>query len=290
MTTMFPVQKNLPTAAVMFFGIACFISLTTGQRVIFDLSTVHAIFSVFISLLLMRTFDELKDEDIDKAVFPERPLVTGKVLYNDVRILCVISLLLFSLMNLGQGSVTDAAFVLVVFAVLSWQWWLFAARVSSSFTLTFITHQPIVSLLVTYIYCIILRQNSLDLQIDKLLPVAITFWLPFIAWEIGRKIRAPEQENEYLSYTKRWGTRRAVYILMTIWLVTSVAIVLYAMTAMPFYVLYFGLYVALTLFCIVTALRFIANPSVRTNQLKTAAESYLFGFYFIPVLQWTYVS
>ncbi len=285
LTTMFPVQVNIPFSVVLFFGFYFFLDVITDAPFAFSIEIYFGITSVFLSLLMMRTFDELKDENDDKENFPDRPLVTGAVRYADVKIISLISLILLVLLNIDRGIATSYFLVVFAFAVLAWQWWMFEEKVSKSFVLTFITHQTLVPLILAYIAGVYQYINNVSVEFSLLLSGCIIFWLPFIAWEIGRKIRSPEQEDNYLSYTKRWGTRVAPSIVVGLFVIGVVINYLFA-HIYEFSSLYQILHVVIASFACVAVMVFIISPQAKFNKVKTILEIYLFLYFLTPVIEW----
>jgi 4-hydroxybenzoate polyprenyltransferase len=46
------------------------------------------------------------------------------------------------------------------------------------------------------------------------------FWLLLLSWELARKIRYPEEETAYITYSKIFGLQNAIIILYVIQLIT----------------------------------------------------------------------
>jgi hypothetical protein len=157
---MFPLHVNVPAAAFMFYGFYIMAQLMASDEVRVGVDSLFGFATVVLSLLLFRLIDELKDEDVDAQLFPERPLVTGAVRYSDVRVLALGTILALLALNVGRGVATDVYFVYFVLFVLSWQWWLFPQEVAPRVGLVFLTHQPLVPLLFAYVYAVYLRTTG----------------------------------------------------------------------------------------------------------------------------------
>ena len=70
---------------------------------LFSQENVLGTVSLFLFMLILRLMDELKDVDIDKQLFKERPLPSGRVLEKDIRFslsLCCLLVVLLHLSNL----------------------------------------------------------------------------------------------------------------------------------------------------------------------------------------------
>ena len=107
--------------------------------------------------------------------------------------------------------------------------------------LAFITHHPIV--LFNFIYLIIAC-----MQMDPAVSFGKAFYilpicLIFTNWEVVRKIRAPEQETGYTTYSKIFGPRPAILIAIVLQLVfiTSVFIIFQKLETLMWVQVLFGL-------------------------------------------------
>ena len=72
---------------------------------------------------------------------------------------------------------------------------------------------PIVPLMLLQGFVIFSLQTGVPLSDLHLAPIGIfvvMLWAPFLAWELARKIRAPEEEDDYVTYTRLLGRPGAV--------------------------------------------------------------------------------
>ncbi|MFQ6096668.1 MAG: hypothetical protein ACE5O2_03010 [Armatimonadota bacterium] len=274
---MFPLHTAVPAALVIYYSFYLLLVETYGVEAPVRAATLFGLATVFLSMLLWRLLDELKDQAVDPRFFPDRPLVTGRVRYSDIRLLALGSILAVVLLNLSKGPATDVYFVYFVLFVLSWQWWLFPNLIANNVWLVFATHQTLVPVLFFYVWSVFAFNTGLDAEPGKAVALSLIYWIPFFAWEIGRKIRAPDEETEYMTYTKRWGTRRAP--------VVAAGAILGAGAAMAAFALTEGLGSGLVAFHATGAaavalviLRFARRPTRRTNRVRQAVEAYVFLF------------
>lgn len=161
----------------------------------------------FVSLLI-RIMDEFKDYQDDLTNFPMRPLPSGRVLKKDLQALgffcvfMVIFLSLTSLKLLAWGLIT------LFFTFLMLKWFFIESIMRKNLPLAFITHHPIVLFNFVYLLlaCMEFNQNVTMSEAVYILPIC----LMFTNWEVVRKIRAPEQETSYTTYSKIMGPRPAM--------------------------------------------------------------------------------
>jgi hypothetical protein len=181
---------------------------------------------VLISLLL-RIMDEFKDYQDDLRNFPDRPLPSGRVTHFDLKVLgwiCVGGVVLLSTYSLPMflwGIVTLA------FTGLMLKWFFMETIMRKSLPLALVTHHPIV--VYNFLYVIIASMEmypGVDFgQSIYILPVVFIF----TNWELTRKIRAPEQETAYTTYSKIMGPRPAILTALLLQLLFIGAVVLILM-------------------------------------------------------------
>ena len=154
--------------------------------------------------LLMRVYDDLKDYEVDKVLFSERALPSGKVKISDLRIMVVCSWILLFVLNFAvQDRLTIYVFLgcSAYIALLS-KWLFLESWIRPSLPLAFITHNPIVIAIQIYAWSFWYHEGESP---GILLIFFIAQALPLSAWELGRKIRCPEDENNYTTYSKLFG-------------------------------------------------------------------------------------
>jgi hypothetical protein len=81
--------------------------------------------------------------------------------------------------------------------------------------LTLATHNPIVPLLLLHLASVAAaawQRGWHDVDAGVLLPLVAAYWMPLLAWEIDRKIRAPGEENDYVTYSRILGPAGAVVL------------------------------------------------------------------------------
>jgi 4-hydroxybenzoate polyprenyltransferase len=167
-------------------------------------------------LLLLRVMDEFKDFEIDSRLFRDRPLVTGIVKKRDLAMLGCLILAALVLLNIFMNRTIVAAFlVTLVYCLLMFKFF-FWPKIKTSLILALITHNPLAFLLQIYALSFVVSDAVWRNHVPEMLVMCGMFWLPWTAWEIGRKIRVPEDENEYETYSKNLGPRGASAIVLSL--------------------------------------------------------------------------
>ncbi|WP_394831443.1 hypothetical protein LVJ94_33515 [Pendulispora rubella] len=213
---MFPPLATVPF--MMAFALAVHFGLQAlgGQQPIrLTWRALAGATSVYLFGLLLRVYDEIKDAPSDLALaqagdprYVDRPIVKGTVTLDDLRAYRLgLIVTLFALnISLGFPYASIAFGGTFLFVWLSSRWFFWPA-VSKSLLLAVLTHNPLLLALVAYMGGIYIQDFGLDAINGWALPLAIGIWLPWAAWETSRKIRIPEDETAYESYSKIFGRR-----------------------------------------------------------------------------------
>lgn len=281
---MFPPYRVIPLILLQFFGFYFCLALASGQTAVLSSSLWSPLVTLFFTWFLLRCFDELKDQDVDAQCFPHRPVVRGATTYTDIRILILLNLTLLVGLNLGKGLVTDAFMVMIVYMILSWQWYLFESIVSPNIFLVLLTHQWWMPLNFVYIAAVFVGLSGQAMAWQTLALVIFLFWLPGgLLLEIGRKIRAPEQEDDYLSYTKRWGTTRACLFLLGINIGVGISWFSFGIwLGLPWFVA--GIFLLMSALLGTLIVRFIQNPRKSNNFINLFCQIYVGLVYLFPLV------
>ncbi len=167
--------------------------------------------------LLIRIMDEFKDYQDDLTNFPERPLPSGRVLKKDLIGLGCFCVMLILFLSMTSTSLLVWSVVTLAFTGLMLKWFFIEGIMRKSLPLAFISHHPIVLFNFIYLLIACMQMNSI-VNWEKafyILPVCLIF----TNWEVVRKIRAPEQETSYTTYSKIFGPRVAISIALILQLV-----------------------------------------------------------------------
>ena len=189
----------------------------------------YFVIGVFITVsmfLLVRIFDEFKDQEEDRLYRPYLPVPRGLVTLDELKwvgriatALQVIVLLIWQreMLPLYLGVMTYLLLMRVEFFIPEW----LKAR-----PLTYVlSHMVIIPLIDIY-------ASGLDWHLSDAGPHLGLLWFFAVSFfngltlEFGRKIKSPEQEEEgVLSYTRHYGTQRGVlYWILTVLTTYSVAL------------------------------------------------------------------
>jgi 4-hydroxybenzoate polyprenyltransferase len=277
---MFPLHRAVPVCLLSFAVCYCTAAAVVGTELEFHPRLIAGALSFTLFFLLLRVMDEFKDYEIDRRLFPDRPLVTGLVTRSDLRVLGLSVVCALFLLNVWQGLLIFStylvcfAYTLLMFKFFFWQ------KVRERLLLALVTHNPVVLLFQCYVITYLIQLTPGPHASARLLPVAILFWLPWLAWEVARKIRAPASEDSYETYSRNFGHRGACAILILL----GVLIFCLAAWVARFYsggLLLIGGMALATLYLVIRCLRFMIAPASGKAPLRPMQEAYMLAFYTI---------
>ncbi len=193
---MYPIPQRLIYSTLMYLSFAILASKI--QSVTLDLSSpIHliGIINVFTILLILRLMDELKDKDLDEALFSERPLPSGRVRESDISFSLIALIVLFITINVFIWVTLLAALTVLCYTLLMFRYFFIPKILRKYLLLNLATHNPIIPIIIIFLLIIFFTQNDLPLsnlfnQYSVLL--VVWFWSLLFSWEITRKIKSPE--------------------------------------------------------------------------------------------------
>jgi 4-hydroxybenzoate polyprenyltransferase len=170
--------------------------------------------SVFAMMLVLRLMDELKDLEVDRVLFASRPVPSGRVLESDIRASLLAAAGLYLGAHAGAGPSFWTALAVLAYAVLMLRWFFVPDLMRPRLLLTLATHNPVIPLLLLHLAAVAAHARGRLHAIDAgvLLSLIAVYWMPLLAWEIARKIRAPAEENAYVTYSRLLGPAGAVWL------------------------------------------------------------------------------
>jgi len=214
---MFPPHIMLLSGVAKFYAAYfCLQALASGVAVGISARSIGGAISLVLFSLLLRVYDELKDADADIRLgragdprYKDRPIVTGAITTDDLTHLRWVITTLLVVINVpmgGWGLVGFAVLFLVTWLSFKWFFW---PAISRDLLLALLTHNPITLFFGAYVVAIYAADYGIhDIDIWAFV-LLLAFWAPLAAWETARKIRAPEDETDYQTYSKIFGWKIA---------------------------------------------------------------------------------
>ena len=170
---------------------------------------------VWCFFLLLRVYDEHKDYEADCQNYPERVLQRGLITLGHLKVVggLAIATQLFGslLLDGGFGMITMWWLAVFVYSVLMAKEFFVGEWLEKRLALYATSHMAIMPLALLWMVQIGAGQQSLPIEVGLL--AALSF-LSGGAFEVTRKLRAPEEEREEVdSYTKVFGVKGAPLVV-----------------------------------------------------------------------------
>ncbi len=275
---MFPIPQHALLAFMTYLSIAVFAGWVQRKGVAFvSWDTSLGAWSIFGLLLVIRLMDELKDEDIDRRLFPHRPVPSGKVSKADIKRTLTGAMILYVAAHVFSGAALWTALFVLGYSVLMFKRFFAPELLRRSLIITLITHNPIVPLMLTQCFVIFAVDHRLalsQLRWDLIVPFIVMLWSPLLAWELARKIRSPEEETAYVTYSRLFGYVKAAALTAAIQTL-SFCIGFYFWSRFSLSWTYLGIFAFGLGLSYLGWLRFVLHPSPQTAILKYYAVAFL---------------
>lgn len=174
--------------------------------------------TVFCFLLFLRIADDFKDTELDRRLFPARPYPSGRVTKKDLQILLGASAAVMVLCNLLWVNKTSLLWylALMTYMILMSLWFFQKKRIQNNLLLALITHNPCMLLLNYYLLSITCARYSINVFTFDFFCINLMLYFPALEYEISRKIRAPEDETAYVTYSSLLGLKNSIMLLLTV--------------------------------------------------------------------------
>lgn len=216
---MYPILPRFLLGLIIFGEIHFIILLNAGIRT-FRLGLQELIggFTVFSFLLWLRIADDFKDYELDLRLFPHRPLPSGRVYKKDLAVFVTILIAVTVLLNLCFMNNFGFFLFLYIYGTLMSLWFFSKKKIQKSLPLALVSHNPVQMIMNVYIISFTCFKYGLTLFTWVNFLAAWTLYFPALIWEISRKIRAPEDETEYVTYSRLFGYKKPVqFVLILTW-------------------------------------------------------------------------
>lgn len=207
---MYPIIPRLILGAIVFLEIYFIVLLNHGITD-FNLGIQEYVcaFTVFSFLCWLRIADDFKDYELDCRLFKERPLPSGRVTKKDLGIFVSILIAFTLIINFIFMNNFIFCFILYTYGSLMAVWFFQKHKIQKSLPMALLTHNPVQMIMNIYIISfVIIKYNIAVFDLTNAM-VVFTLYFPALIWEVSRKIRAPKDETEYVTYSKLFGYKKA---------------------------------------------------------------------------------
>ena len=288
----YPLPVTLPYAALSFLCLAWTLLALRGVPPSIGTWSAPGILTTFFFLLFLRVSDEIKDEEVDKNLFPDRLLPSGKVTMDDMRLLWWLSLagLAGTQFIIWPPVLFSAA--LLAYSLLMYKFFFLPGPITGNILIALFTHNPSMYILQL---CAIgflwgrpfgaptSASGSAFSPAPGDLFACLLFYLPSLVLELSRKVRPPSRETSYHTYSSLLGYQAAAVLALApaIGIFCLILLIGPRAGASPIAVAVQALIVILYAFWI---LRFVLGPERRGPSIGTAGQAYAICFYGITFI------
>lgn len=173
-------------------------------------------FTVFSFLFWLRIADDFKDREVDKRLFSHRPLPSGRVTEKTLKIFISALIAITLFLNLYLMNNFIFCFILYTYGSLMAVWFFQKHKIAKSLPLALVTHNPVQMIMNIYIISFVIIKYNLEIFTLHNAMAVFTLYFPALIWEVTRKIRAPKDETEYVTYSKLFGYKKATNFAMIV--------------------------------------------------------------------------
>lgn len=216
---MYPVLPRLALGYIVAAEIYFIILLNHGvTHFSLGIQELIAGFTIFSFLFWLRIADDFKDYELDCRLFNTRPLPSGRVQKKDLAVF-IGALIAFTVMiNFLFMPNFIFCFILYTYGSLMAVWFFQKHKIAKSLPLALVTHNPVQILMNIYIISFtVIKYHISAFDLTNVL-ACFTLYFPALIWEVSRKIRAPQEETEYVTYSKLFGYKKAVdFVFIVTW-------------------------------------------------------------------------
>jgi hypothetical protein len=240
--------------------------------------------SVTLLALILRVYDELKDADSDRRLaaagdtrYTDRPIVTGAITEDDLHTARWLTsgVLFVSALSLGLKALIAFALVYFVFW-LSFKWY-FYPKIQQSLFLALVTHNPLTLVVELYVVSMFWVGAAIPGPLWALGLLLLGLWFPLTAWETSRKIRLPEMETDYETYSKIFGWRGAACVSSGLVLISLGCLIGFGQASRVGGAVLYGVLGLGALIALGGALRLLLKPTPAATRLRPFMEVYSFA-------------
>ncbi len=214
---MYPIIPRMCLGFLVFSEIYFILLLNQGvTQFEVGIQEIIGAFTVFSFLFWLRIADDFKDYEHDLRLFAHRPLPSGRVKKKDLIIFLCVLISITAILNIVFMNNIIVFIFLYTYGFLMAMWFFQKSKIQKNLPLALITHNPVQLIINLYIIsftCI--KYNLPYFSLTNVL-LLFTLYFPALMWEVARKIRAPKDENEYITYSKLFGYKKSTLFVLLI--------------------------------------------------------------------------
>jgi 4-hydroxybenzoate polyprenyltransferase len=217
---MYPIIPRLILGYIVALEIYFIVLLNQGvTSFTFGIEEIILGFTVFSFLCWLRIADDFKDYELDCRLFAHRPLPSGRVTKKDLGIFAGILIAFTVILNVLLMRNFVFCLILYTYGSLMAVWFFQKHKIQKSLPMALVTHNPVQMIMNIYIISFVIMKYGLEIFTLHNVMAVFTLYFPALIWEVSRKIRAPKDETEYVTYSKLFGYKKATnFVFLVTWL------------------------------------------------------------------------
>lgn len=217
---MYPIIPRLVLGFIVAMEIYFIVLLNQGVvDFTFGIQEIICGFTVFSFLCWLRIADDFKDYELDCRLFAHRPLPSGRVTKKDLRVFAAILITFTLIINMIFMPNFLFCLILYTYGSLMAVWFFQKHKIQKSLPMALVTHNPVQMIMNIYIISFVIIKYNLEIFTLHNAMAVFTLYFPALIWEVSRKIRAPKDETEYVTYSKLFGYKKAVnFVFVVTWM------------------------------------------------------------------------
>ena len=217
---MYPIIPRLILGYIVALEIYFIVLLNQGvTSFTFGIEEIVLGFTVFSFLCWLRIADDFKDYELDCRLFAHRPLPSGRVTKKDLGIFAGILIAFTVILNVLLMRNFVFCLILFTYGSLMAVWFFQKHKIQKSLPMALVTHNPVQMIMNIYIISFVILKYGLEIFTLHNVMAVFTLYFPALIWEVSRKIRAPKDETEYVTYSKLFGYKKATnFVFLVTWL------------------------------------------------------------------------
>ena len=217
---MYPIIPRLFLGFLLSMEIYFIVLLNQGVTDInFGIQEIILGFTVFSFLCWLRIADDFKDYELDCRLFAHRPLPSGRVTKKDLKVFVSILIAFTLLINLILMNNFIFCLILYTYGSLMAVWFFQKHKIQTSLPKALVTHNPVQMIMNIYIISFVIIKYGLEVFTLHNAMAIFTLYFPALIWQVTRKIRAPKDETEYVTYSKLFGYKKATNFALIVTLI-----------------------------------------------------------------------
>ena len=281
---MYPIIPRLILGAIVFAEVYFLLLLNYGvdtSTITIGIPEAVGAFTIFSFLLMLRIADDFKDYELDCRLFSHRPLPSGRVTKKDLNIFVAILIAVTAILNIIFMNNIIFFVILYIYGGLMAVWFFQKAKIQPNLMAALITHNPVQMIMNVYIISFACIKYGLAPFTYTTILTAFTMYFPALIWEVARKIRAPKDETEYVTYSKLFGYKKATKFVLFVILIDIVTNILLVLNLNKYAII---VLLANLVWLIYDAVVFMKNPEKFSILKKVERYTYITEIVMIAVV------